>query len=222
MEPAKAVYPRDANAWGDKEDAYLLESLAANKSIDEINTRLRRHPTTIAKRITQLQNPVKPVAPPQDQAPELQTWDDKVAGQAIKDTVLRPANYLKKWTEADIETLKTMLKAGSKPEEIAEKLQRTSRAISCRINDIIISMTVAGSVPEEISVELSVPIDYVVQYLQYNSKRVEDAKATSLTKVAKAKPAAATAPDDVAKLLPICVEIRDLLKVLVERLPAKP
>lgn len=216
---AKPAYPRDANPWGDKEDAYLLESLAAGKSIEEINLRLKRHPTTIAKRITQLQ---KPIAPPQPASQQLQTWDDKVADQAIKDTIPRPANYLKKWTELDIEILKTMLKAGSKLEEIAEKLQRTSRAISCRINDIIISMTVAGSVPEEISLELSVPIDYIAQYLQYNSKRVEDAKATSLTKVAKAKPAAVTAPDDIAKLLPICIEIRDLLKVLVERLPPKP
>lgn len=211
MEPAKAVYPRDANAWGDKEDAYLLESLAANKSIEEINTRLRRHPTTIAKRITQLQNPVKPVAPPQPVIQQLQTWDDKNITTAPP-----PTKVGKRWTDEDVEVFKSMLKAGAKPEEIAEKLQRTPTAITSRIDHTIVVMAAAGSTAEEIFVELGIPIGYINSYLQFNSKKVEEAKVATTAKAAKAK------PDDIAKLLPICVEIRDLLKVLVERLPAKP
>jgi hypothetical protein len=217
MEPAKATYPRDGKPWGDKEDEYILESIAAGKTIDEINVRLKRNPANITKRIALLQNPIKPQAAPQlPQAPQpLQTWDDKTLPT---NTTPAPAKVGKRWTDEDVEVFKSMLKAGSKPEEIAEKLQRTPKGILARVDHTIVVMAVGGSTVEEISAELSVPVAYINTYLQFNSKKVEEAKVATTVKAAKAKPAA---NDDAAKLLSICVEIRDLLKVLVERLPPK-
>lgn len=231
MEPVNPAYPRDGKPWGDKEDAYILESITAGKSVDEINVRLKRNPANITKRITQLQNPVKPVQIPAAQNPAaqtpaaqipvaqapqpLQTWDDKTLP-----TTTAPTKAGKRWTDADVEVFKSMLKTGAKPEEIAEKLQRTPTSITARIDHTIVVMAASGSTSEEISAELGVPLGYINSYLQFNSKKVEEAKVTSLSKAAKAKPAAA-APEDMAKLLPVCLEIRDLLKVLVERLPPK-
>jgi len=224
MEPANPAYPRDGKPWGDKEDAYILESIAAGKSVDEINVRLKRNPANITKRITQLQNPVKPVQNPAVQTPAvqipavqnpqpLQTWDDKTLP-----TTTAPTKAGKRWTDTDVEVFKSMLKTGAKPEEIAEKLQRTPTSITARIDHTIVVMAASGSTSEEISAELGVPLGYINSYLQFNSKKLEEAKVTSLSKAAKVKPAAA-APEDMAKLLPVCLEIRDLLKVLVERLP---
>jgi hypothetical protein len=147
----------------------------------------------------------------------VQIWDNKAvstSAHTTKGTAPRPSNYLKKWTDADVKTVKVMLKSGSKPEAIAEKLKRTPTAIYRWLHRIIIAMTVEGYTPTEISAEISTPVEYITIFLQYNSKKVE-AKINSMTKTSPTD----VSIDDIDNLLSVLVEIRDLLKVLVERFP---
>lgn len=231
MDAPKHAYPRDDKPWGDKEDAYLQASLTEGLSINEINVRLKRNPSSIVTRIEHLKCPDMSVSnlqpkPAPSSAP-LQTWDDKVAAGAIKDTSSRPAKVGKKWTDEDNEILKSMLKAGSPNKDIANRLQRTTGAISSRVNYIITIMAAKGSTPAEISSELNVQTAYISQFLQLNSEKVEDAKnkVDARVKSVDAKTNPVSEPPignkSLRALVPICTEIRDLLKVLVESLPAK-